>query len=355
MPEDQLPCGCPRTCAVSSWRPRGRARSWRRRTGGYGCPACDGAAKRDTDTMDTFVDSSWYYLRYTSRTTTSRRSDRAAVDRWLPVDQYVAAWSTRSCTCRTRRFFTKALYDFGLVGFTEPFKALLNQGQVLNGGKAMSKSLGNGVDLGEQLDAFGVDAVRLTMVFASPPEDDVDWAARLRRAPSSSWPGRGAWRRTARWTRRCCSRQWTRRCAAPRTARSRTLSSCRTRELQRGDRPHDGAGEHGAQGHRHRLRPGGSRRARGRGGRRDPAEPRGAVHRRGHVAPDRPRGYRARPATVDPALPAQDTVTAVVQIKARSATACRSPRTSPRRTWRPRPWHRNTVQRLLADALTVRR
>src|SRR5699024_12723750 len=75
------------------------------------------------------------------------------------------------------RFFTKALYDMGLVNFTEPFSRLLNQGQVLNGGKAMSKSLGNGVALGEQLDAHGVDAIRLNMVFASPPEDDIDWAA----------------------------------------------------------------------------------------------------------------------------------------------------------------------------------
>src|SRR5581483_5720843 len=74
------------------------------------------------------------------------------------------------------RFFTKVLYDMGLVDFAEPFKALLNQGQVINQGKAMSKSLGNGVDLGEQLKAFGVDAVRLTMVFAGPPEEDIDWA-----------------------------------------------------------------------------------------------------------------------------------------------------------------------------------
>src|SRR5699024_1506010 len=71
------------------------------------------------------------------------------------------------------RFFTKALYDMGLVSFTEPFRRLLNQGQVLNGGKAMSKSLGNGVDLGVQLDEFGVDAIRLTMVFASPPDADI--------------------------------------------------------------------------------------------------------------------------------------------------------------------------------------
>ena len=74
------------------------------------------------------------------------------------------------------RFFTKVVRDLGLIKHDEPFKALMNQGQVLNGGKAMSKSLGNGVNLGEQLDKFGVDAIRTTMIFASPPEDDVDWA-----------------------------------------------------------------------------------------------------------------------------------------------------------------------------------
>ena len=74
------------------------------------------------------------------------------------------------------RFFTKVVRDLGLIQHDEPFKALMNQGQVLNGGKAMSKSLGNGVNLGEQLDKFGVDAIRTTMIFASPPEDDVDWA-----------------------------------------------------------------------------------------------------------------------------------------------------------------------------------
>lgn len=126
--------------------------------------------------MDTFVDSSWYYLRFASPNDQNAPFDRDEVDRWLPVDQYVGGVEHAILHLLYSRFFTKALYDFGLVGFQEPFKALLNQGQVLNGGKAMSKSLGNGVDLGEQLDAFGVDAVRLTMVFASPPEDDVDWA-----------------------------------------------------------------------------------------------------------------------------------------------------------------------------------
>lgn len=177
VPEDQLPVKLPENLRGEELSPKGQsplaaASDWVNVT----CPECGGPAKRDTDTMDTFVDSSWYYLRFASPNDQNAPFDRDEVDRWLPVDQYVGGVEHAILHLLYSRFFTKALYDFGLVGFQEPFKALLNQGQVLNGGKAMSKSLGNGVDLGEQLDAFGVDAVRLTMVFASPPEDDVDWA-----------------------------------------------------------------------------------------------------------------------------------------------------------------------------------
>ena len=177
VPEDQLPVKLPENLRGEELAPKGQsplaaASDWVNVT----CPRCGGPATRDTDTMDTFVDSSWYYLRFASPTDENAPFDRDEVDRWLPVDQYVGGVEHAILHLLYSRFFTKALYDFGLIGFQEPFKALLNQGQVLNGGKAMSKSLGNGVDLGEQLDAFGVDAVRLTMVFASPPEDDVDWA-----------------------------------------------------------------------------------------------------------------------------------------------------------------------------------
>ncbi|QIR69813.1 leucine--tRNA ligase [Kocuria sp. KD4] len=177
VPEDQLPVRLPEDLRGEQLAPKGRsplaaASDWVT----VACPACGGQATRDTDTMDTFVDSSWYYLRYASPHDDAAPFDRAEVDRWLPVDQYVGGVEHAILHLLYSRFFTKALYDFGLIGFQEPFKALLNQGQVLNGGKAMSKSLGNGVDLGEQLNEFGVDAVRLTMVFASPPEDDVDWA-----------------------------------------------------------------------------------------------------------------------------------------------------------------------------------
>ncbi|ABK52544.1 leucyl-tRNA synthetase [Acidothermus cellulolyticus 11B] len=140
------------------------------------CPRCGGSAQRDTDTMDTFVDSSWYYLRYCSPHDPSQPFDVAKVRQWLPVHQYVGGVEHAILHLLYSRFITKVLHDMGLVDFVEPFSALLNQGQVINQGKAMSKSLGNGVDLGEQLATYGVDAVRLTMVFAGPPEEDIDWA-----------------------------------------------------------------------------------------------------------------------------------------------------------------------------------
>jgi leucyl-tRNA synthetase len=133
-------------------------------------------AKRDTDTMDTFVDSAWYMFRYCSVGYTDGPFDPAEVRRWAPVDMYVGGVEHAILHLLYSRFFTKILYDMGLLDFTEPFTRLINQGQVINHGKAMSKSLGNGVDLGEQIERFGVDAIRLTMIFASPPEDDIDWA-----------------------------------------------------------------------------------------------------------------------------------------------------------------------------------
>jgi leucyl-tRNA synthetase len=140
------------------------------------CPKCGEPAKRDTDTMDTFVDSAWYFLRYCSPHYQKGPFDPENVRRWAPVDLYVGGVEHAILHLLYSRFFIKVLYDMGMLDFREPFTRLLNQGQVINGGKAMSKSLGNGVDLGEQLAAHGVDAIRLTMIFASPPEDDIDWA-----------------------------------------------------------------------------------------------------------------------------------------------------------------------------------
>ena len=140
------------------------------------CPNCGGPGKRDTDTMDTFVDSSWYFLRYCSPDYEHGPFDEEAVRDWMPAAQYVGGVEHAILHLLYSRFFTKVMHDMGMIDFVEPFTALLNQGQVINQGKAMSKSLGNGVNLGDMIDLYGVDAVRLTMVFAGPPEDDIDWA-----------------------------------------------------------------------------------------------------------------------------------------------------------------------------------
>ncbi|WP_214320520.1 leucine--tRNA ligase [Nonomuraea sediminis] len=176
VPDEQLPVTLPdmrgEALAPKGISPLASATDWVN----VECPKCGGPAKRDTDTMDTFVDSSWYFLRYTSPGYNEGPFDPEQVRKWMPVDQYVGGIEHAVLHLLYSRFFTKVLYDMGLVEFTEPFKRMMNQGQVINGGKAMSKSLGNGVDLGQQIDDFGVDAVRLTMVFAGPPEDDIDWA-----------------------------------------------------------------------------------------------------------------------------------------------------------------------------------
>jgi leucyl-tRNA synthetase len=140
------------------------------------CPKCGGAALRDTDTMDTFVDSSWYFLRYPSSTNHTEPFARSDIDTWLPVDQYVGGVTHAILHLLYSRFFTKVLYDIGMLGFTEPFTRLLNQGMVVMDGSAMSKSRGNLVRLSDELESHGVDAIRLSMVFSGPPEDDVDWA-----------------------------------------------------------------------------------------------------------------------------------------------------------------------------------
>ncbi|MCC3282752.1 leucine--tRNA ligase [Arthrobacter sp. zg-Y916] len=177
VPDDQLPVTLPTNLVGEALAPKGTSplasvEEWVN----VSCPSCDGPAKRDTDTMDTFVDSSWYFMRFVSPHYTEGPFDPEAVRNWMPVGQYVGGVEHAILHLLYSRFFTKVVKDMGLIEADEPFTALLNQGQVLNGGKAMSKSLGNGVDLGEQLDKYGVDAVRLTMIFASPPEDDVDWA-----------------------------------------------------------------------------------------------------------------------------------------------------------------------------------
>ena len=177
VPEEQLPVLLPDNLRGEQLAPKGQsplaaADDWAM----VPCPQCGKSARRDSDTMDTFVDSSWYFLRYVSRRYADGPFDPQAIREWGAVDMYVGGVEHAILHLLYARFFTKVIRDLGLIEHGEPFKALMNQGQVLNGGKAMSKSLGNGVNLGEQLDQFGVDAVRTTMIFASPPEDDVDWA-----------------------------------------------------------------------------------------------------------------------------------------------------------------------------------
>ncbi|TDW23911.1 leucine--tRNA ligase [Kribbella kalugense] len=176
VPDDQLPMELP-DLRGADLQPKGVSplaadREWVE----VDCPKCGGKAERDTDTMDTFVDSSWYFLRYLSPEYTDGPFDQDAADRWMSVYQYVGGKEHAVLHLLYARFFVKALHDMGLLSVVEPFTRLLNQGQVVNQGKAMSKSLGNGVNLGDQIDAYGVDAVRLTMVFAGPPADDIDWA-----------------------------------------------------------------------------------------------------------------------------------------------------------------------------------
>ncbi|MCU1599616.1 MAG: leucyl-tRNA synthetase, partial [Frankiales bacterium] len=177
VPDDQLPVRLPSDMKGEELRPQGQSplasnAAWVNTT----CPTCGGPAKRDTDTMDTFVDSSWYYLRYPNATYDQGPFDVEAIRRWGPVDQYVGGVEHAILHLLYSRFFTKVLHDMGMLDFVEPFTSLMNQGQVINQGKAMSKSLGNGVDLGSQLSQFGVDAVRVTIIAAGPPDDDIDWA-----------------------------------------------------------------------------------------------------------------------------------------------------------------------------------
>jgi leucyl-tRNA synthetase len=176
VPDDQLPVLLPPASDVElkpkGESPLGTAHDWVN----VPCPNCGGAARRDTDTMDTFVDSSWYFLRYCSPHFENGPFDPEAVEEWMPAAQYTGGVEHAILHLLYSRFFTKVLQDIGLVSFGEPFTRLLNQGQVVNQGKAMSKSLGNGVDLGAELETHGVDAVRVTMLFASPPEEDIDWA-----------------------------------------------------------------------------------------------------------------------------------------------------------------------------------
>ncbi len=139
------------------------------------CPKCGRPARRETDTMDTFVDSSWYFFRYTSPTNEELPFTKAAADYWLPVDLYIGGVEHAILHLIYSRFFTKLLRDLGLTALDEPFPHYLAQGMVLKDGSAMSKSKGNVVDPDEMLQHYGADALRLFILFASPPEKEFVW------------------------------------------------------------------------------------------------------------------------------------------------------------------------------------
>ncbi|WP_287007293.1 leucine--tRNA ligase, partial [Candidatus Aquicultor secundus] len=142
------------------------------------CPKCDGPAKRETDTMDTFIDSSWYFLRYCSPHEDTLPFARDAVDYWMPVDQYIGGIEHAVLHLLYSRFFTKVLYDMGMVSVVEPFVNLLTQGMVIKDGAKMSKSKGNVVDPGKIIGKYGADTARLFILFASPPEKELEWSDR---------------------------------------------------------------------------------------------------------------------------------------------------------------------------------
>jgi leucyl-tRNA synthetase len=173
VPEADLPVLLPE---VEEYLPKGRsplaaAEDWVSTT----CPKCGGPARRETDTMDTFVDSSWYYLRYCDPKNAEAPFDRGMVDYWLPVNQYIGGIEHAILHLLYARFFTKVMYDLGIVGFQEPFARLFNQGMLYYQGAKMSKSKGNVIAPDEMVERYGAEAVRLYVLYMGPAEDDKEW------------------------------------------------------------------------------------------------------------------------------------------------------------------------------------
>jgi leucyl-tRNA synthetase len=172
--DDQLPVELPE---IDDYKPKGRsplaaAEDWVKTS----CPACDGAARRETDTMDTFVDSSWYFLRYCDARNERAAWDRAAVREWMPVDQYIGGVEHAILHLLYARFFCKALTDMDLLDVQEPFSSLFTQGMITREGAKMSSSKGNVVAPSGIVDRFGADTARCYVLFIGPPDQDADWS-----------------------------------------------------------------------------------------------------------------------------------------------------------------------------------
>jgi leucyl-tRNA synthetase len=174
VPECELPIVLPLDVEISGegGSPLARLESFVKTT----CPACQGPARREIDTMDTFVESSWYFLRYTCPDFQEGILDKSRVHYWMAVDQYIGGIEHAVLHLLYARFFTKVLRDLGYIDVDEPFTRLLTQGMVLLDGAKMSKSKGNVVDPDEMIQAYGADTTRLFCLFAAPPERDLEWS-----------------------------------------------------------------------------------------------------------------------------------------------------------------------------------
>ena len=174
VPEDQLPVRLPKDVKfeTGATSPLAQAEDFVNCT----CPKCGGPAKRETDTMDTFICSSWYYMRYADPHNDKAPFSSENIDYWLPVDQYIGGIEHAILHLLYSRFFTKVLKDAGLVKFDEPFTNLLTQGMVIKDGSKMSKSKGNVVSPEEIIKKYGADTARLFILFAAPPERDLEWS-----------------------------------------------------------------------------------------------------------------------------------------------------------------------------------
>jgi leucyl-tRNA synthetase len=173
VPDDQLPVLLPPQIEITQegGSPLARVPEFYNTT----CPKCDGPATRETDTMDTFVDSSWYFYRYTDAKNSKAPFDPSVAKYWFPIDQYIGGVEHAILHLIYSRFFTRVMRDLGLIENDEPAKRLFTQGMVIKDGAKMSKSRGNVVSPDDMVARYGADATRMYALFAAPPDRDLDW------------------------------------------------------------------------------------------------------------------------------------------------------------------------------------